>query len=177
MIFGLIMLERVSPVENASPSYRGHRHPQEIISHCVWLCFRFPLSFREVEELMLERGVIVSYETIHRWCLKFGHAYAYAYAYALPAGGPARATSSTSTRSSSVPVSEGVRSVSPGQESKRCCHVNGCLIIWWCVGAWWGPVPGLGSGRGGQTGGAGDAGAFQSNAAKLRLLRRCQAVR
>jgi transposase-like protein len=42
----------------------------------VWLYFRFPLSFREVEELMLERGVIVSYETICRWCLKFGQQYA-----------------------------------------------------------------------------------------------------
>ncbi|GAA3596045.1 hypothetical protein GCM10022295_91360 [Streptomyces osmaniensis] len=50
---------------------KGHRYPVEIISHCVWLYFRFPLSFREVEELMLEHGV-VSYETVRRWCLKFG---------------------------------------------------------------------------------------------------------
>jgi putative transposase len=42
----------------------------------VWLYFRFPLSFREVEELMLVRGVVVSYETIRRWCAKFGQAYA-----------------------------------------------------------------------------------------------------
>ncbi|MBB5798753.1 transposase-like protein [Streptomyces caelestis] len=49
---------------SASLSYRGHRYPVEVISHCAWLYFRFPLSFREVEELMLERGVIVSYETI-----------------------------------------------------------------------------------------------------------------
>jgi putative transposase len=55
---------------------RGHRHPVEIINHCVWLYLRFPLSFREVEELMLERGVAVSYETIRRWCAKFGQAYA-----------------------------------------------------------------------------------------------------
>ncbi|MEE1766989.1 IS6 family transposase [Streptomyces sp. JV185] len=59
-----------------SPSYKGHRYPVEIISHCVWLYFRFPLSFREVEELMLERGVIVSHETVRRWCAKFGQAYA-----------------------------------------------------------------------------------------------------
>ncbi|MCX4617720.1 IS6 family transposase [Streptomyces mirabilis] len=59
-----------------SPSYRGHRYPVEVISHCVWLYHRFPLSFREVEELMLQRGVIVSYETIRRWCAKFGQAYA-----------------------------------------------------------------------------------------------------
>ncbi|GDY68966.1 MULTISPECIES: IS6 family transposase [Streptomyces] len=42
----------------------------------MWLYFRFPLSFREVEELMLQRGVIVSYETVRRWCAKFGQAYA-----------------------------------------------------------------------------------------------------
>jgi transposase-like protein len=41
-------------------SYGGHRYPAEIIAHCVWLYHRFPLSFREVEELMLVRGVIVS---------------------------------------------------------------------------------------------------------------------
>ena len=58
------------------PSYKGHRYPVEIINHCVWLYFRFPLSFREVEELMLERGVGVGYETIRRWCAKFGQAYA-----------------------------------------------------------------------------------------------------
>ena len=60
----------------ATPSYRGHRYPVEIINHCVWLYFRFPLSFRAVEELMLARGVVVSYETIRRWCAKFGQAYA-----------------------------------------------------------------------------------------------------
>jgi putative transposase len=75
MIFWLVMVEGLS-VGSASPSYRGHRYPVEVISHCVWLYFRFPLSFREVEELMLQRGVIVSYETIRRWCAKFGQAYA-----------------------------------------------------------------------------------------------------
>lgn len=60
---------------SASLSYKGHRYPVEVISHCVWLYRRFPLSFREVEELMLERGVTVSYETIRRWCTKFGQAY------------------------------------------------------------------------------------------------------
>uniref|UniRef100_UPI00374E6FAC hypothetical protein n=1 Tax=Rhodococcus globerulus TaxID=33008 RepID=UPI00374E6FAC len=45
-------------------SYRGHHYPVEIINHCVWLHFRFPLSFREVEELILERSVTVSYETM-----------------------------------------------------------------------------------------------------------------
>ena len=57
-------------------SYKGHRYPAEIIAHCVWLYHRLPLSFREVEELMLVRGVIVSYETIRQWCAKFGPVYA-----------------------------------------------------------------------------------------------------
>ncbi|MFE7658595.1 IS6 family transposase [Streptomyces bottropensis] len=59
-----------------SLSYKGHRYPVEVISHCVWLYHRFPLSFREVEELMLERGIVVSYETGRRWCAKFGPRYA-----------------------------------------------------------------------------------------------------
>lgn len=61
---------------SVSPSYKGHRYPVEVISQCVWLYFRFPLSFCEVEELMLQRGVVVSYETVRRWCRKFGQAYA-----------------------------------------------------------------------------------------------------
>ena len=61
---------------SAPPSYKGHRYPVDVISHCVWLYFRFPLSFREVEELMLERGVVVSHETVRRWCRKFGQHYA-----------------------------------------------------------------------------------------------------
>jgi putative transposase len=63
-------------VGSASLSHRGHRYPVEVISHCVWLYHRFPLSFREVEELMLERGIVVSYETIRRWCMTFGQQYA-----------------------------------------------------------------------------------------------------
>ena len=67
--------ERICPVETPAPSYRCHRYPAEIIAHCVRLYSRFPLSYRGVEELMLERGVIVSYESIRRWCLKFGPIY------------------------------------------------------------------------------------------------------
>ncbi|MFG2221007.1 IS6 family transposase [Streptomyces sp. NPDC048685] len=63
-------------MDSAPPSYKGHRYPVEIIAHCVWLYFRFPLSYREVEELMLQRGVFVSHETVRRWCAKFGQAYA-----------------------------------------------------------------------------------------------------
>jgi putative transposase len=56
--------------------YHRHRFPAEIISHCVWLYFRFALSFRDVEEILAMRGVSVSYETIRECCLKFGQAYA-----------------------------------------------------------------------------------------------------
>src|SRR5499426_2523555 len=56
--------------------YTNHRFPIEIISHAVWLYFRFCLSFRDVEELLLERGVTVTYEAIRKWYRKFGQAYA-----------------------------------------------------------------------------------------------------
>ena len=58
------------------PSYKGFRFPVEIISHCVWLYHRFSLSFREIEEMMLRRGITVSHETVRQWCAKFGQTYA-----------------------------------------------------------------------------------------------------
>lgn len=60
----------------AAPSYKRHRYPAEIISHTIWLYFRFSLSFRDVEELMAARGVVLSYETVRRWTRKFGQQYA-----------------------------------------------------------------------------------------------------
>ncbi len=57
-------------------SYKGFRFPQEIIAHAVWFYFRFNLSYRDVEELLAARGVIVTYETVRQWCLKFGQTYA-----------------------------------------------------------------------------------------------------
>ena len=57
-------------------NYKRHRFPPEIIAHAVWLYCRFNLSFREVEEMFLERGIDVSYETIRRWVAKFGPAIA-----------------------------------------------------------------------------------------------------
>jgi putative transposase len=56
--------------------YKHHRFPAEIISHGVWLYFRFCLSYRDVEELLFARGIIVTYEAIRKWCLKFGQPYA-----------------------------------------------------------------------------------------------------
>jgi putative transposase len=56
--------------------YKNHRFPAEIISHGVWLYFRFCLSYRDVEALLFARGVIVAYKAIRRWCRKFGQSYA-----------------------------------------------------------------------------------------------------
>ena len=56
--------------------YHRHRFPAEIISHCVWLYFRFALSFRDIEEMLAMRGVVLTYETVREWCLKFGQTYA-----------------------------------------------------------------------------------------------------
>ena len=61
---------------SSPPSYRGYRFPPAIISHAVWLYFRFGLSFRDVEDLLSERGVTVTHEAIRQWCLTFGLDYA-----------------------------------------------------------------------------------------------------
>ena len=57
------------------PHYR-HRFSAEIISHAVWLYHVFSLSLRDVELLLAERGIVVSYETVRRWCRKFGRSFA-----------------------------------------------------------------------------------------------------
>ncbi|MEU0837836.1 IS6 family transposase [Streptomyces sp. NPDC005969] len=87
MIFGLIVPGEGLFVSVASPSCKGHRYPVEVIAHCVWLYFRFPLSFREVGELMLQHGAIVSHETVRRWCLKFGRSYVDGLRRRRPAAG------------------------------------------------------------------------------------------
>ena len=56
--------------------YRGFRYAPEIIGYAVWLYHRFTLSFRDIEDLLAERGVIVSYEAIRLWCIRFGPNYA-----------------------------------------------------------------------------------------------------
>ena len=57
-------------------SYSCNRFPAEVIQHAVWLYFRFPLSFRDVEDLLAQRSIDVSYGTVRRWSVKFGLAYA-----------------------------------------------------------------------------------------------------
>jgi putative transposase len=64
-------------MKKAKSLYHGHRFPAAVISHAVRWYFRFQLSLRDIEELLFERGVIVSYETIRRWCDKFGAGFAH----------------------------------------------------------------------------------------------------
>jgi putative transposase len=56
-------------------TYKRHRFPPDIISYAVWVYYRFNLSHRDVEDLLAERGITVSYETIRLWCIKFGPKY------------------------------------------------------------------------------------------------------
>jgi putative transposase len=71
----------------ACPSYAGYRFPAEIISHAVWLYFRFPLSLRHVDEILAARGITVSHETVRQWGLKFGQCFANQIRRRLPQAG------------------------------------------------------------------------------------------
>jgi putative transposase len=61
---------------DARSGYKRHRFLVGIIGHAIWLYFRFALSYRDVEELLAERGVALTYETIRQWCRKFRQGYA-----------------------------------------------------------------------------------------------------
>src|SRR4028118_1596669 len=69
------------------PRYARHRFPAEVISHAVWLYFRFPLSLRMVEEMLAARGILVSHEPVRQWALKFGQSFAAQIRRRLPAVG------------------------------------------------------------------------------------------
>src|SRR5271170_7140005 len=69
------------------PLYQRHRFPPEVISHAVWLYFRFPLSLRMVEEMLATRGISVTYETVRQWGKKFGKAFADQIRQRAPARG------------------------------------------------------------------------------------------
>ena len=71
----------------ARSRYAGHRFPTEIISHAIWLYFRFPLGLRMVEEMLAARGIIVSHETVRQWARKFGQALANQIRRRLPSAG------------------------------------------------------------------------------------------
>ena len=61
---------------NDARRYHRYRFPAPIISHAIWLYHRFCLSFRDVEDLLAQRGITVSYETVRQWCGRFGLEYA-----------------------------------------------------------------------------------------------------
>jgi putative transposase len=69
------------------PRYARHRFPAEVISHAVWLYFRFPLSLRMVEEMLAARGILVSHETVRQWAMKFGQSFANQIRRRLPSPG------------------------------------------------------------------------------------------
>src|SRR3954465_5757902 len=71
----------------AKSPYAGYRFPGEVISHAVWLYFRFPLSLRMVEEMLAARGIDVSHETVRQWGLKFRRAFATLSQARLPCPG------------------------------------------------------------------------------------------
>src|SRR6476659_2729484 len=71
----------------ARARYSAYRVPAEIISHAIWLYFRFPLGLRMVEEMLAARGIIVSHETVRQWALKFGQALANQIRRRLPGAG------------------------------------------------------------------------------------------
>src|SRR6202521_1021615 len=99
-------------------SFARHQFPPDIIRHAVWLYLRFTLSFRDVEDLLAERGLDVSYETVRRWVLKFGPLFARELRRCLKAGvSTARSKSSLARRAVSARASPGI-SPPPAQ---RCC--------------------------------------------------------
>ena len=63
-------------MRSQAPNYHGYRFPPEIISHAIWLYHRFGLSFRDVEDLLAQRDITVTSETIRQWCQRFGPVYA-----------------------------------------------------------------------------------------------------
>src|SRR3954462_1248096 len=71
----------------AKSPYTGYRFPGEVISHAVWLSFRFPLSLRMVEERLAARGIAVSYETVRQWARKLGQGFANQIRRRLPCAG------------------------------------------------------------------------------------------
>src|SRR4051794_16962119 len=72
---------------SAKSPYTGYHFPPEIISHAVWLYFRFPLSLRNVDEILAARGIAVSHETVRQWARKFGQGFANQIRRRLPAAG------------------------------------------------------------------------------------------
>ncbi len=96
-------------------SYKRHRFPPAIIQHSVWLYFRFTLSLREVEEMLVQRGIAVSYETIRCWTIKFGPKIAANLLRRKQPPSPRGTSMKWSARSAVSACSCGVRSMTKGR--------------------------------------------------------------
>jgi putative transposase len=94
--------------------YVGHRFPPEIISHAVWLYFRFPLSLRMAEEMLAARGIVVSHEAVRQWALKFGQGFANEASLSVIITRGARPCRFRSLRSSRLAAFAGRRRAAPG---------------------------------------------------------------
>ena len=93
------------------PLYQRHRFPPEVISHAVWLYFRFPLSLRMVEEMLATRGICVTYETVRQWGKKFGKAFADQIRQRAPARGDKWHMLRSSSRSPASHTGSGAPSI------------------------------------------------------------------
>ena len=93
------------------PLYQRHRFPPEVISHAVWLYFRFPLSLRMVEEMLAARGICVTYETVRQWGKKFGKAFADQIRQRAPARGDNGIWMRSSSRSPASHTGSGAPSI------------------------------------------------------------------
>jgi putative transposase len=101
---------RHTPLMRTSVSlYHRHRFPAEIINHCVWLYFRFALSFRDVEEMLAMSGVALSYETVREWYLKFGQTYANGLRHKPPRPGDRGTSTRCSSRSMAASITSGAQ--------------------------------------------------------------------
>ncbi len=102
------------PAGAEPPSYRRYRYPAEVIGHAVWLYYRFHLTVRDVEELLAERGITVTYETIRAWCAKFGQPCGRA---APPASTPER--QATPRRGAAEDQEQAPLALAGGRQSRR----------------------------------------------------------
>src|SRR5687768_6509748 len=104
--------------------YAGHRFPPEIISHAIWLYFRFPLSLRMVEEMLAARGIIVIHETVRQWALKYGRAFANQIRCRLPGAGDTNLPRLYLTSGRALPISRrwthGIFAASAGRHRRSC---------------------------------------------------------
>ena len=100
---------------------QGYRYPIEVIGHAVWLYHRFALSLRDVDELMLARGVVVSHETIRSWCAKFGPNYAARLCRRGPRPGDKWHFDEEFVKINGAPITCGARSTSTATCSTSWC--------------------------------------------------------